>query len=482
MANVQIEFMDTPELLTEDFDRLGREMAEVIARLLPGAVVRLTYVQEKPVPGLGGITGVSTSLSAAAPQGKVIQHFEEVRGHSGWWRQITVELPSHVCQFFGIESGITGGFYDTIAITLDVARAWASAAAKIRLQEIKVALAQQLPVWIVAHVAAGAIYDSQTYSRAKKHDALAQRIARTLEYMISLAASRVEHRELSHGVIIGPIPRGTLPLSVGRYPEDFQPLKRTPLLADGVRSALRIGPEGQLVSWCFQEGEQWARGERPNLARGGGMGFMLDLSKRVRGIGVMLRPDGSIVMLRRGHPLFVRRGGKWHGLLWDPARRAVRERYSALGELIFDTAVLLASRGEGGVLALLDQPSAGLHDKDIVDLARSEISGEVSPSGHGQYDQEAPPEWLFHALLPTTNVEELGPAALAVLASIDGATIVDRSGKLRAYGAVVPSSPSGAEGARSAAARELSKEGFVIKVSADGPITLFERGTPILDL
>jgi len=482
MASVQLEFKDTPQPLTEDFDRLGREMAEVIARFLPGAVVRLTYVQEKPVPGLGGITGVSDSCSSAP--GQVVQQFEEVRGHSGWWREITVELPSQVAQFLGIGSGRMGlgGFYDAFAITLDVSRAWASAAAKSRLQEIKVGLVQQLPVWIVAHVAAAAIYDFLTYGRAKKHDALAQTIARTLEYLTSLAASRVEHRELSHGVIIGPLPRGTLPLSDGRYPEDFQALKRTPLLADGVRGALQVGPEGQLVAWRFPEAGQWEHGERPNSARGGAMGFMLDLSRRVRGIGVMLRPDGSIVVLRRGHPVFVRRAGRWHGLLWDPARRAIRERYSALGELIFDTAVLLASRGEGGVLALLDTPPASLHDKDMVDLAKSEISCAVSPSGRGRYDRKPPPEWLFHALLPTTNVEELGPGALAVLASIDGATIVDRSGELRAYGAVVPSSPSGAEGARSAAARELSKEGFVIKVSADGPITLFERSTAILDL
>jgi DNA integrity scanning protein DisA with diadenylate cyclase activity len=70
---------------------------------------------------------------------------------------------------------------------------------------------------------------------------------------------------------------------------------------------------------------------------------------------------------------------------------------------------------------------------------------------------------------------------LAMLASIDGATLINRKGRLLAYGAIISSRPRGSEGARSAAALELSNKGFVIKVSADGPIALYEGGKEIVE-
>jgi hypothetical protein len=91
------------------------------------------------------------------------------------------------------------------------------------------------------------------------------------------------------------------------------------------------------------------------------------------------------------------------------------------------------------------------------------------------------PEWLFHALLNSDKVISLGPSTLAMLASIDGATLINRKGRLLAYGAIISSRPRGSEGARSAAALELSNEGFVIKVSADGPIALYEGGREIVE-
>jgi len=40
----------------------------------------------------------------------------------------------------------------------------------------------------------------------------------------------------------------------------------------------------------------------------------------------------------------------------------------------------------------------------------------------------------------------------------------------------------GSEGARTAAAIKLSKCGFVIKISADGPITLYRDGHEIIEV
>jgi DNA integrity scanning protein DisA with diadenylate cyclase activity len=90
------------------------------------------------------------------------------------------------------------------------------------------------------------------------------------------------------------------------------------------------------------------------------------------------------------------------------------------------------------------------------------------------------PETRLHHLL---DAEELDDQTLARLAALDGATIVNRAGQLLAYGAVVSSSDSQHEGARTAAARTLSHSArVVLKVSVDGDITVFQEGEAITTL
>ena len=79
--------------------------------------------------------------------------------------------------------------------------------------------------------------------------------------------------------------------------------------------------------------------------------------------------------------------------------------------------------------------------------------------------------------------EDLDQPSLARLAALDGATIVDRDGNLLAYGAIVASSDSQHEGARTAAAKTLSHTADVaIVVSQDGDITVFRAGTAAVTL
>lgn len=72
------------------------------------------------------------------------------------------------------------------------------------------------------------------------------------------------------------------------------------------------------------------------------------------------------------------------------------------------------------------------------------------------------------------------PSYLARLASIDGATVITSSGDLVAYGSIIQSPQGGGQGARSAAAEALSLQSSVaLKVSEDGPITVFVNGSKL---
>jgi hypothetical protein len=88
---------------------------------------------------------------------------------------------------------------------------------------------------------------------------------------------------------------------------------------------------------------------------------------------------------------------------------------------------------------------------------------------------------LLH-LLEGRTAQGLDPSVFAALASLDGATVVDRSGRLLAAGAILRHPQSvdmefGAvvEGARTTAAMAASRFGPVLKVSEDGIITFFDQ-------
>jgi len=88
---------------------------------------------------------------------------------------------------------------------------------------------------------------------------------------------------------------------------------------------------------------------------------------------------------------------------------------------------------------------------------------------------------LLH-LLERRLATELDPNVLAALASLDGATVVDRAGRLLAGGAILrhpvideAQQRGVVEGARTTAALAASRFGPVLKVSEDGVITFFDR-------
>ena len=81
------------------------------------------------------------------------------------------------------------------------------------------------------------------------------------------------------------------------------------------------------------------------------------------------------------------------------------------------------------------------------------------------------------------SATDLDYNVLAALASLDGATVFDRAGRLLAAGAILRHPPlddaetaSVIEGARTTAAMAASRFGPVLKVSEDGVITFFDRG------
>lgn len=482
MTSVTVNFDSTPHPSWADIDFFGVRAAQVLADLLPGVQVRVTFKKASADRRLLGVKAISHSWE---PDPNRLQgSFMQVPGSDDWYREIEIAASGPTRQFLWPDHPRQRPSREirfARAICEDISRAWTlNLDADENLGEIRLVLSTHLPVCIVSHIAADLCYDFDTYGTGRgKHDVLVHTLMRTIDYLDSLAGTRVEHQTLSHGVVIGRSAKGRRPRGAGVYPDDFRTLKRTPLLTDGIGAALWLSPAAQPIGIITPESLR-SQGTSPRPSRFGELAFIADASAAVDGLAVALRSNGSLVVFGKGRPMFVRRGGTWRGMMWPAARAAIRRKFKTVGTVLFDAALLLSTTGHGGILGIVEHPN-GVEDKDKVQLAR--VSFRTTRRGP---TPDAPaytyPEWVFHSLLPTDAIISLGPAAIATLASIDGAIIVTPRGRLFAYGAVLPSRSAGSEGARSAAARHLSSQGFVIKVSADGPITLFENGKEIIEV
>jgi hypothetical protein len=94
----------------------------------------------------------------------------------------------------------------------------------------------------------------------------------------------------------------------------------------------------------------------------------------------------------------------------------------------------------------------------------------------------------LHYLPRGRTVLDLDPPVVEALASLDGALVSDRAGRLIAFGAILRHDaaslpgPVTAEGARTTAALVASRFGPVLKVSEDGVVSCFLNGARVWDL
>ena len=192
----------------------------------------------------------------------------------------------------------------------------------------------------------------------------------------------------------------------------------------------------------------------------------------------VLSPSREIKVFAEGAEMFTFRGAAWHLLDLQAKYRLWAEAVGndPLATRLFQTALDLADAREGALFVVAARSGRARRRSwwrpPIVSTCRCRRrrDGRTAPSRRD----------LLH-LLEGASATDLDPSVLAALASLDGATVVDRAGRLLAAGAILrhpPSERSRAggviEGARTTAAMAASRFGPVLKVSEDGIITFFD--------
>lgn len=301
-------------------------------------------------------------------------------------------------------------------------------------------------------------------------------ISDTIGFLIELSGTRVESHDLTHGVIITDVLRDDPRLEFV-YPADVRAAKRAPLLFDGQRAVLVVDPEGRARTELqrhrlnrLSAATNLGAEDKEDLVESGSL--VAEATRLVGGLGFFLRADRSIWTFVDGLPLLVRRSEHWTAFPLE-LTASIENMIGggSVAGLVAQAAFMISARPQGAILAIVD-------DAD-------DLKGVVSAKD--RYDQRAEigrdemrPETRLHHLI---DAELLDDETLVRLAGLDGATVLDRDGRLLAYGAIVSSADSEHEGARTAAAKTLSDHALVVlKVSVDGDITIFRDGVAVTTL
>jgi hypothetical protein len=316
-------------------------------------------------------------------------------------------------------------------------------------------------------------------------------VATAIEVLRVAALSSYENRAISSGVLLldaADHPQHAAPTSPDqayRYSPALTGIKSFYRLCDGLKTLFLVNRSGTVLDII----------EVDRFAEPGPVGIACPAAYRSHALAtagngnicVVLSPSHEIKVFAEGVQVFSFRNARWHLLdvqaKYDMWASAVGD--AALAERLFQTAFDLSDAREGALFVVLRDPGSSLPQLvapgDQLDGTRGGALGPPSPESPTRAQ-------LMHMLRGRTAVG-LDPAVLAGLARTDGATVVDRSGRLLAVGAILlhaeppePHSTLAVEGARTTAAMAAARYGAVLKVSEDGLLTFYNQQERIWDI
>jgi hypothetical protein len=199
-----------------------------------------------------------------------------------------------------------------------------------------------------------------------------------------------------------------------------------------------------------------------------------------------LNSNASMEIFAAGQLVFRKVNDVWRFLSVGSVLKLVKDELAKCGgnvqiaRNLLSLAMDLADRGEGALLYVCDEPTDAVLESVLVPG-----EGLIRSLG-GWPNQELTPRMMFTELIGRRQLcLSKGPyhamtPLLRDLCSIDGATVFSYKGLVLGFGCLVAIGASDVwdprrrkEGARSAAAKFVSKKGLAIKVSSDGDAIVF---------
>jgi len=146
---------------------------------------------------------------------------------------------------------------------------------------------------------------------------------------------------------------------------------------------------------------------------------------------------------------------KWHRVSGSGLTELIVNEFTPeVSSKLIEVIKILSMNRQGGLLVLSDKPEQTLKG------AKGGVNG-------------------FFANRRIFDIRNVKPEAIARFAAIDGALVLKKTGKVVNAGAILSipiRTEKKLEGARTAAAIAASEHGMAIKVSQDGPVSIFKEG------
>jgi hypothetical protein len=315
------------------------------------------------------------------------------------------------------------------------------------------------------------------------------RVEDAIEVLRTSSLSTYENRRISTGALLfgkDPDPCHEPPVrppDALRYSPALTSIRSFYRLCDGLQTLALVDENGFLAE--IVDVEQWAQPlSDTRLAVPSPTRYQTHSRATLCGghVCMLLTPNGEMKIFANGVQVFLFRDGRWRLTdaerkysLWTGAIGNVE-----LAERLFGAALNLAEDRRGGLLVVLDDPSAA---RKLV--SRNDLLSPLPDRGEhpvaGSKDQ-------LHYLLHQKRVLDVPSAVLETVARIDGGIVLDRDSNLLAFGAILRHPdladlhPDNIEGGRTTAAISASRFGCVLKISEDGMISFFRNGKCIWDI
>jgi hypothetical protein len=336
----------------------------------------------------------------------------------------------------------------------------------------------------------GAFLQERAYARGEQKRA--DLISGVIEVLRVAALSSYENRAISSGVLL--IEGKTDAALTLRHPDALAyaysqaltGVKSFYRICDGVETLFLVNCDGVVLD--IVDVGQWRRAEDASMTSGVTCPAVYRphalATARNESVCIVLSPNHEIKILAEGVEMFRFSNARWH--LLD-----LQSKYD-----IWAAEVGNAPLAERLLLAALDLADARQGALFVVLRDRAALPVLVAPQDQldSPIPSMAPPDaaptraQLMHMLRGRT-VTSIDQPVLEGLARIDGATVVDTTGRLLAVGAILlhpdPIQARVAlpvEGARTTAAMAAARYGAVLKVSEDGMITFYDRQEWIWDI
>lgn len=261
------------------------------------------------------------------------------------------------------------------------------------------------------------------------------------------------------------------------------------VFTDGMSSGIKLDHKGRIVKYFSamqghsidkQKHTPWSPYEFIDFTN------MCRTEKGSNWIGIIMQSNGDMLVFKKKQLVFVKRNSKWIYLDSFTIHSAFKNRYhhnavefdefdrKKFADEVYLSALDTSFAHTGGCIAIIEDkyidivkqkcfPKDSLDNEDNINEKKAIIKRLIST---GSIDGE---KQYFQYLDRKLRLE---------LLSLDGATVLDSSGKILCVGAIVKIDGGSEGGGRLAATKELAKYGLAMKISMDGNIQCFASTDP----